>query len=34
MTARYIDVQGVEQTFGAIPEIESEEPPFGTSTAQ
>lgn len=25
--------QGVEQTFGAIPEIESEEPPFGT-TAQ
>lgn len=26
--------QGVEQTFGAIPEIESEEPPFGTSTAQ
>lgn len=22
---------GVEQTFGAIPEIESEEPPFGTS---
>lgn len=26
--------QGVEQTFGAIPEIESEEPPFGTTTAQ
>jgi len=23
--------QGVEQTFGAIPEIESEEPPFGTA---
>lgn len=25
---------GVEQTFGAIPEIESEEPPFGTSGTQ
>lgn len=27
----YEGPQGVEQTFGAIPEIESEEPPFGTA---
>jgi hypothetical protein len=28
----YEPPQGVEQTFGAIPEIESEEPPFGTAS--